>query len=117
MSRPVTVALEARATLGEGPLWDAEQERLYWLDVFDGRVFRATASGHEIRCWDMPQKVGAMALCKDGHSAVVALARGFHLLDFKCLFFRRQVTMNNARPARTRHCNGSATFGHFVHCR
>ncbi len=79
----IEVVVDVKTTLGEGPLWDAEQERLYWLDVFDGRVFRATASGNEIRCWDMPQKVGAMALCKDGRSAIVALARGFHLLDFK----------------------------------
>jgi L-arabinonolactonase len=79
----IEVVVDVKTTLGEGPLWDAEQERLYWIDVFDGRVFRATASGSEIRCWDVPQKIGSMALRKDGSGAVVALARGFHLLDFK----------------------------------
>ncbi len=79
----IEVVVDVKTTLGEGPLWDVEHERLYWLDVFDGRVFRATAAGSEIRCWDVPQKIGAMALRKDGSGAVVALARGFHLLDFK----------------------------------
>jgi L-arabinonolactonase len=58
----IEVIVDVKTTLGEGPLWDAEQERLYWIDSFDGRVFRATAAGNEIRCWDVPQKIGSMAL-------------------------------------------------------
>jgi L-arabinonolactonase len=79
----IEVIVDVKTTLGEGPLWDVEQERLYWIDSFDGRVFRATVAGGEIRCWDVPQKIGSMALRKDGSGAVVSLARGFHLLDFK----------------------------------
>jgi L-arabinonolactonase len=79
----IEVLVDVKTTLGEGPLWDVEQQRLYWIDSFDGRVFRATADGREIRSWDVPQKIGSMALRKDGEGAVVSLARGFHLLDFK----------------------------------
>ena len=79
----IEVIVDVKTTLGEGPLWDAEQERLYWIDSFDGRVFRATASGGEIRCWDVPQKIGSMALRKDGNGAIISLARGFHTLDFR----------------------------------
>jgi sugar lactone lactonase YvrE len=74
--------VDVKTTLGEGPLWDVEQERLYWIDSFDGRVFRATADGREIRSWDVPMKIGSMALRRDGSGAVVSLQRGFHLLDF-----------------------------------
>ncbi|MEZ5831772.1 MAG: SMP-30/gluconolactonase/LRE family protein [Dongiaceae bacterium] len=56
-----------KTTLGEGPLWDVEQQRLYWIDSFDGRVFRCTADGREIRAWDVPGKIGSMALRKDGN--------------------------------------------------
>jgi sugar lactone lactonase YvrE len=79
----IEVLVDVKTTLGEGPLWDVEQQRLYWIDSFDGRVFRATADGREIRCWDVPQKIGSMALRKDGRGAVVSLARGFHFLDFE----------------------------------
>jgi sugar lactone lactonase YvrE len=79
----IEVLIDVKTTLGEGPLWDAEQERLYWIDSFDGRVFRTTVEGRELRAWDVPQKIGSMALRKDGSGAVVSLARGFHLLDFK----------------------------------
>ncbi len=78
----IEVVVDVKTTLGEGPLWDVEQERLYWIDSFDGRVFRATADGREIRSWDVPMKIGSMALRKDGSGAVVSLQRGFHLLDF-----------------------------------
>ncbi|MCW6506915.1 SMP-30/gluconolactonase/LRE family protein [Lichenifustis flavocetrariae] len=79
----IEVLLDVKTTLGEGPLWDVDQERLYFIDSFDGRVFRTTVDGGELRAWDVPQKIGSMALRKDGLGAVVSLQRGFHLLDFK----------------------------------
>ncbi|MFB4204430.1 6-deoxy-6-sulfogluconolactonase [wastewater metagenome] len=78
----IDVVVDVKTTLGEGPVWDPEQERLYWVDSMDGRVFRATAQGSEVRCWDLPDKIGSMALRRDGEGAVVALASGFHTLDF-----------------------------------
>ena len=79
----IEVLVDVKTTLGEGPLWDVDQQRLYWIDSFYGRVFRATADGRELRAWDVPQKIGSMAIRKDGDGAVVSLQRGFHLLDFK----------------------------------
>ncbi|MBX5455175.1 MAG: SMP-30/gluconolactonase/LRE family protein [Acidobacteriia bacterium] len=78
----IEVLVDVKPTLGEGPLWDAEEERLYWVDSFDGRVFRCTEDGRELRAWDVPMKIGSMCLRKGG-GAVVSLARGFHFLDFR----------------------------------
>ena len=72
----------SRRSLGEGPLWDVDEQRLYWIDSFDGEVFRCTAEGREVRAWDVPEKIGSMALRKQG-GAVLSLASGFHFLDFK----------------------------------
>ncbi|MBO0904817.1 SMP-30/gluconolactonase/LRE family protein [Jiella sonneratiae] len=79
----IDVLLDVKTTLGEGPLWDVGQERLYFIDSFDGRVFRTTADGGELRAWDVPEKIGSMALRKDGEGAIVSLQNGFHALDFK----------------------------------
>ncbi|WP_062225929.1 SMP-30/gluconolactonase/LRE family protein [Aureimonas frigidaquae] len=79
----IEVLLDVKTTLGEGPLWDAEQERLYFIDSFDGRVFRTTVDGAEVRAWDVPGKIGSMALRKDGQGAIVSLQQGFHALDFR----------------------------------
>ncbi len=78
----IEVLVDVKTTLGEGPLWDVDEQRLYWIDSFDGRVFRATADGREVRAWDVPQKIGSLCLRRDG-GAIVSLQRGFHALDFK----------------------------------
>jgi L-arabinonolactonase len=77
------VLLDVKTTLGEGPVWDVDQQRLYFIDSMDGRVFRTTAQGTEIRTWDVPGKIGSVALRKDGEGAIVSLQGGFHRLDFK----------------------------------
>jgi L-arabinonolactonase len=77
----IEVLVDVKTTLGEGPLWDVGEQRLYWIDSFDGRVFRCTHEGREIRAWDVPGKIGSMALREKG-GAVVSLENGFHLLDF-----------------------------------
>ncbi|CAH2404023.1 hypothetical protein [Mesorhizobium escarrei] len=35
----IEIVVDVKTTLGEGPLWDVAQERLYWIDSFDGRVY------------------------------------------------------------------------------
>ena len=79
----IEVLVDVKTTLGEGPLWDVDQQRLYWIDSMDGRVFRATHDGREIRAWDLPDKVGSIAIRKNGNGAICSLANGFHALDFQ----------------------------------
>lgn len=79
----IEVLLDVKTTLGEGPLWDVDQQRLYFIDSFDGRIFRCTADGREVRCWDVPEKIGSIAIRKDGNGAICSLANGFHTLDFR----------------------------------
>jgi L-arabinonolactonase len=78
----IDVVADVKPILGEGPLWDHDAQRIYWMDSLGGVVYRATADGRELRAWDMPAKIGSMALRKAG-GAVVALQSGFHLLDFE----------------------------------
>ena len=78
----IDIVADVKTHLGEGPLWDVDQQRLYWVDSFSGKIFKSTADGTEIRAWDVPEKIGSMAIRKDGQGAVVALANGIHLLDF-----------------------------------
>jgi L-arabinonolactonase len=60
-----------------------EQQRLYFVDSMDGRVFRCTAEGAVLRVWDVPGKIGSMAVRKDGEGAIVSHDAGFFMLDFK----------------------------------
>lgn len=78
----IEVLIDVKTILGEGPLWDVEEQRLYFIDSFGCNVFRCTADGAEVRAWDVPAKIGSMALRRQG-GAVLSLATGFHFLDFK----------------------------------
>ncbi len=76
------VLLPQRFTLGEGPVWDATQQRLYWVDIFGQAVHRCTVDGGEFTSWAVPQHVGSLAVRAAGDAAIVALRDGFHTLDF-----------------------------------
>ena len=78
----IDVVIDVKTSLGEGPLWDVDQQRLYFIDSADGRIFQCTEEGSEVRAWDVPGKIGSMALRKDGLGAICALESGFHALDF-----------------------------------
>ncbi|MCF5413449.1 SMP-30/gluconolactonase/LRE family protein, partial [Pseudomonas syringae] len=77
----IEIVVDVKTTLGECPVWDVEQQRLYWIDSFDGRVLRCTDDGRELRAWEVGQKIGSMALRKHGDAALVALQTGIYNLD------------------------------------
>ena len=65
-------------TLGEGPVWDAGDQALYWVDVPEGRVHRMAADG-SLSSWDTGQPVGAVVPRASG-GLVVAVRDGFMAL-------------------------------------
>lgn len=74
------LALDARADLGEGPLWDAAGRRLLWVDIMAARVNAfEPATGHTAG-WDTGQPVGAAALRASG-GLLLAVQSGFAALD------------------------------------
>ena len=36
----IEVVIDVKTILGEGPLWDVEEQRLYFIDSFGCNVFR-----------------------------------------------------------------------------
>lgn len=78
----ITLLVDDGNVLGEGPLWDVDEQRLYWLDCHNDTIFRATADGREIERWTTPTTIGSMAMRQKG-GAVVSLRSGLHFFDFK----------------------------------
>lgn len=78
----IDIVVDVKTELGEGPLWDVDTQRLYWIDSKGRRIFRSTAEGAEVRAWEVPTEIGSLAIRKDGAGAILALANGFHTLDF-----------------------------------
>jgi len=68
-----------RASLGEGPCWDAEAGVLYWTDIPANRVHRLGGDGTHTE-WDAGQPVGAV-VPRAGGGLVLAARDGFLALD------------------------------------
>jgi sugar lactone lactonase YvrE len=78
----IDVFSEDRNALGEGPLWDVEEQRVYWIDSYGPAVYSCDARGGDKKTWRLPEPVGSIALRERG-GAIVSLRSGFHALDFK----------------------------------
>jgi len=76
----VTCVLDARAELGECPVWAAEEEALYWVDIRAPALHRLHPDTGATRTWPLPSRIGSFGLRERG-GAVVALVDGFALLD------------------------------------
>jgi L-arabinonolactonase len=78
ITRVATVACR----LGEGPVWDARDQVLWFVDIFGRQVHRHSPGEGATRSWRMPANVGAVTPCRDS-GALVALTDGVHLLDLE----------------------------------
>ena len=78
----IEIFSDQRDALGEGPLWDVGDQRLYWIDSYRPAVYSCDINGQDRKTWPLPEPVGSLALRETG-GAIVALRSGFHALDFK----------------------------------
>lgn len=86
MGLRIECVLECGNHLGEGPVWDVEEGRLYWVDGTGRRVgkpslWRMDPKTDKVENWSLDRDVGAMALRESG-GAVLALDDGFYFFDF-----------------------------------
>jgi sugar lactone lactonase YvrE len=78
----VEIVVHGVTRLGENPLWDVEEERLYWLDVHEGLVFSSRADGSELQVSRFPARVQSMAL-RAGGGAILCSGKKIHLFDLE----------------------------------
>ncbi|MCG8606618.1 SMP-30/gluconolactonase/LRE family protein [bacterium] len=61
--------------IGEGPIWHPMEQRLYWIDIQNGRIFRYhPASGHHEQCFE-GDIVGGFTIQENG-ALLLFMARG-----------------------------------------
>jgi len=74
------LVLEAKAELGEGPRWNAEEQKLYWVDIDRHELHRFDPSTgvDEHRQFDEP--IGCFAFRRGG-GLILAMKYGFSTID------------------------------------
>ena len=79
---PLTVALDVRAQLGECPIWDADEQALYFVDIKGMALhrFHPATGGHAVM--PMPEEIGCIGFRKGG-GFIAGFRSGLWLLDSK----------------------------------
>jgi len=80
------IVLEHTCLLGEGPLWDAANNCIYWVDIISGNLHRYSIADEVHETFNVGAMLGAIALRKSG-GLVAAMQNGFAFVDFD----KRQV--------------------------
>ena len=73
---------EIVADLGEGPLWSAKDETIYWIDVTQRKVFRHAMRSGKTETFSVSGMPGSIALRRDG-SILAAYRTGLALVSLE----------------------------------
>ncbi len=76
----VELIVDCRNTLGEGLVWDAEAQRLYWTDIEEQRLWMLEPGSGRVRSVAVPERIGCFVPRAKG-GLVVAFASGFAFFD------------------------------------
>lgn len=60
MTITAQLVADTRCAVGESPVWDQRDQRLYWVDIDAGAIHRLQDDG-AVRTWRLPEKVGSIA--------------------------------------------------------
>jgi len=76
----VDLVLDAKAELGEGPIWHSQKQLLYWVDIENHLVHIYDPKTNQDRPINVGQRVGTVVPRKSG-GLMVAVHKGFASLD------------------------------------
>ena len=94
---PVDVALDAEALHGEGPLWDADTQLLWWVDITGQSVHSFDPATGRDRSWSTPAQPGGVLLDSVGQ-VLVAAPEGLSELDQDSGALRLRVPIEQDEP-------------------
>ena len=72
--------LDAKATLGEGPIWDPREQALWWIDIEEHLLHRLDPLSGENVSFDVGQRIGTVVPRAAG-GLMLAIEKGFAAFD------------------------------------
>ncbi len=80
MPQKAELLIDAHALVGEGPIWDADANVLWWVDIMGSKLYAYDPETGENREWDVGQHVGTVVQRASG-GLMLALRDGFAAYD------------------------------------
>ncbi len=78
----IEIAVDAGNQVGESPIWDADEQALYWVDIIGKTINRFDPFTSVCKSWATKDFPTAIALLQRGGGAILAEAIGVSLFDF-----------------------------------
>lgn len=73
---------DSKAVLGEGPVWDFINQRLFWLDIEGRKLHCHTPLSKENEHWNFDEMIGAISITTEG-SLLMAMESGIALFSLQ----------------------------------
>ena len=80
MSLKAELLIDAHALVGEGPIWDADANVLWWVDIMSSELYAYDPQTGENREWNVGQHVGTVVQRASG-GLMLAVQDGFAAFD------------------------------------
>lgn len=113
MPKPeIECVVDARAEVGESPVWSVAERALWWVDIDGKRLHRHHPESGGNGAWDIGEEIGCIALRRAG-GLICGLRRGYGLFDPAS---GRMERLHNPEPDRPDHrfndggCDGAGRF-------
>ena len=77
--RELVDIISAGNTLGESVAWDCAEERLWWTDIQERRIFRYDPRSVSLATFELPERLASFGFAADGERLIAAFESGFAL--------------------------------------
>jgi len=88
--KKVELVYDAQAGVGEGALWDDQNNRLLWIDITGKILYLYYPESAQMHSYPMPQEIGTVVPL-DSSTLVLALAKGIFTFNIDTKVLRAQV--------------------------
>ena len=104
--------VESPNLLGEGPVWDAHQNHLYWVDIKQSTLWRWSWADNQVQSWKLDVRASALTMCDQG-GLVLAAEQSIYHFDPATNTLNKLLTLPQ-EPSHNRTNDGKCDpFGHF----
>ena len=109
MAFEIEPLIAAENQLGEGPVWNAKDQSLYWVDIEQNKIFcfRLEFGSHQVL--DLGQSVTSLGFQASG-GLVVTLRDGFAFLDLATEIVQRIENSPSIQPGSRSHSRQHLTL-------
>ena len=75
------IVADLHCQLGEGPMWSARENAVYWVDIMAPALHRYSLSTQQVTTWPMPEKIGWVIERRSKPGFIAGFQSGFYELS------------------------------------